>query len=108
TRGVGPADGWRRGICNSRATQGGRGSAFRLACFARLRSRPARAAVAGHEVDDARHDVGAEARAVEDPIMPDRRLHVMNVFLRRDVDAEPVRRLGLAETGNVVVLAFDG
>ncbi len=62
---------------------------------------------ADHEVDDARRDLGAEARAVEDAVMADARLEVVHALVGRDVDAEVVRRLRLADAGNVVVLALD-
>ena len=65
-------------------------------------------AVGGDEIGDARRDLGAEARAVEDAVMADLRLHVVGAHVGRDVDADVVRRLGLADAGNVVVLAFDG
>src|SRR5690606_27311231 len=79
------------------ADETGLGGRFRLAL-----------AVTCHEVDDARHDLGAETRAVEDAIMADLRLHVVRSHVLRDVHAQIVRRLRLADAGNVVILAFDG
>ena len=61
-----------------------------------------------HEIGDARRDLGAEARAVEHAVVADAELQIMRLALRRNVDAQPVRGLGLADAGNVVVLAFDG
>ena len=40
--------------------------------------------------------------------MADAGLQVVHLVLRRNVDAELVRGLGLADAGNVVVLALDG
>ena len=40
--------------------------------------------------------------------MADAELQVVHLLLRRNVDAELVRGLGLADAGNVVVLALDG
>ena len=60
------------------------------------------------EVGDTRSDFGSEARAVEHAVMADARLQPMRLTVRRYVDAEFMRRLGLADAGNIVVLAFDG
>src|SRR6187401_17149 len=49
-----------------------------------------------HKVGDAWGDLGAETRAVEHPIMPNGRLHVVNLVFGRNIDAQRVRRLGLA------------
>ena len=59
-----------------------------------------------HEIGDARRDFGAEPRAVEHAVMADAGLKPMDLVLGRDVDAQAVRRFGLADPGNVVVLAF--
>ncbi len=61
-----------------------------------------------HEIGNARRDLRAEARAVEHAVMSDARLQPMRLAVRRDVGAQAVRRLGLADTGNIVVFAFDG
>ena len=50
-----------------------------------------------HEVDDARRDLGAEARAVEHAVVADAGLHVVGVLVRRKVAAQVVRRVGLAD-----------
>ena len=65
------------------------------------------AIVRQHEIGDARRDLGAEARAVEHAVMADGRLQVMRLVVGRNVRAQPMRRLGLADAGNVVVLALD-
>ena len=39
--------------------------------------------------------------------MADAGLQLMRLALGRNVDAQPMRRLGLADAGNVVVLALD-
>src|SRR3954462_14852477 len=59
-----------------------------------------------HEVGNARHDLGTKSRTVEHAVMTDGRLQPVRLALRRDVDAELVRRLGLAHAGYVVVLAL--
>src|SRR5687767_5877626 len=61
-----------------------------------------RAAMFSDEVGDARHDLVAEARAVEHAVMADRRLQVMLFLVVGEVGAERVRRLGLADAGDVV------
>ena len=66
------------------------------------------AAMGQSEVDDARHDLGPEARAVEHAIMADLRLDVMDTHLLGDVDAQILGGFGLADAGNVVILALDG
>ena len=60
-----------------------------------------------HEIGHARGDLGAEARAVEHAVMADAGLQPMRLAVGRDVHAKPMRRLGLADAGNVVVLALD-
>ena len=60
-----------------------------------------------HEIGDTRRDIGAEARAVEHAVMADPRLQIMRLGVGRNVRAQNVRGLGLADRGNVVVLAFD-
>jgi hypothetical protein len=40
--------------------------------------------------------------------MADARLQIVRLAIRRNVRAELVRRLGLADAGNVVLLALDG
>src|SRR4051812_38418974 len=59
-----------------------------------------------HEVGNARHDLGPKPRTVEHAIMTDGRLQPVRLALRRDVDAELVRRLGLAHARYIVVLAL--
>ena len=66
------------------------------------------AVVRQDEIGDARRDLGAEARAVEHAVMADARLQVVRLLVVRKVRAELVRRLGLPDAGNVVVLALDG
>src|ERR1700712_5137900 len=51
-----------------------------------------------HEVGDARHDFRFEAGAVEDAVMADALLHIMHPAMIRNRTAQPMRRLGLAET----------
>src|SRR3954447_13291214 len=60
------------------------------------------------EVGDARHDFGAETRAVEHAVMADIGLQPVRLEVVGNVRAQPVRRFGLADAGNVVVLAFHG
>src|SRR5215475_5410631 len=64
--------------------------------------------VGEHEVGDAGHDLGAEARAVEYAVVTHGGLQPMRLAMVRYVDAERVRYLGLADAGNVVVLALHG
>src|SRR6478672_8457160 len=59
-----------------------------------------------HEVGNARHDLGTKPRTVEHAVMAHGRLQPVRLALRRDVDAELVRRLGLTDAGYVVVLAL--
>ena len=59
------------------------------------------------KVGDARSDFGAEARAVEHAVMPHTGLQPMRLPFRRQVDAKPMRGLGLSDTGNIVELALD-
>src|SRR5438874_12490956 len=67
------------------------------------------AAIVGEdEIGDAGRNLGAEARAVEHAVMADARLQPVRLAFGGDVDAQPVRRLGLADAGNVVVLTLDG
>src|SRR6185437_1553065 len=67
----------------------------------------ASAIVGQREVGDAGRDLGAEARAVEHAIVPDIRLEIMRLVLGRNSRAQSVRGFGLADAGNVVMLAFD-
>src|SRR5262245_34939006 len=67
---------------------------------AALRALPVRR----NEVGDARRDLAAEARAVEHAVVPDAELKVMGLALGRNAGAQPVRRFGLADAGNVVLL----
>ena len=60
------------------------------------------------KIDDARANLGPKARAVEDAVMADLGLHIVDALVVGDVDAQMLRGLGLADAGNVVVLAFDG
>src|SRR5262245_13620338 len=73
-------------------------------------SAAARAAdiIGEHEVGDARHDLGAEARAAEYAVVTHGGLQPMRLAMVRYIDAERVRRLGLTDAGNVVVLALHG
>src|SRR5262245_55124544 len=64
--------------------------------------------VGEHEVGDTRHDLGAETRTVEYAVVTHGRLQPMRLAMRRYVDAQRVRRLGLADAGNVVVLSLHG
>src|SRR5256885_13666511 len=72
---------------------------------------PSPAAAAGvvreQAVSNPRRDSGAEARAVEHPVMAHTGLQPMRLALGRDVDAQRMRGLGLPDAGNVVVLALD-
>ena len=63
---------------------------------------------AGVEGADARRDFLAEAGAVEDAIMSDVFLQMMHPQFIGDIDAQILRRLGLADAGNIVLLALDG
>src|SRR6202035_2709480 len=65
------------------------------------------AIVGHHEVRDPRRDLGAKARSVEHAVMADTRLHPMGPALGGNVEAQPVRRLGLSEARDIVVLALD-
>src|SRR4029453_11791864 len=58
------------------------------------------------EVGNARSDLGAEARTIEHAIVTDSRLHIVNLILLWNVDAECVRSLCLADARYIVVLAF--
>src|SRR6478672_12708076 len=60
--------------------------------------------VGQYEVGDARRDLGAETRTVEHAVMTDILLHPMRLTVGRDVHAQPMRRLSLAQAGNIVVL----
>src|SRR5579862_7894770 len=51
---------------------------------------------------------GLPAAAVKDAVMADRRLQVVGVPGRREVAAKAVRRDGLADRADVVLLALDG
>ena len=62
----------------------------------------------GDEIGDARLDLGAEARAVEDAVMADALGEPVLPHLVGKIGAERVRGLGLADAGDVVALAFDG
>src|SRR6188768_4407700 len=70
-------------------------------------TRNASAITRQHKVGNAWGDLGAETRAVEHPIMPNSRLHVVNLVFGRNIDAQRVRRLGLADARYIVVLPFD-
>src|SRR5882724_5809477 len=59
------------------------------------------------EVGYARRDLGAETGAVEHPIVSDVELQVMRLLFLRDADAQALRRFGLPDAGNIVVLSFD-
>src|SRR5208337_2342548 len=61
-----------------------------------------------NEFADARRDFLAEAGAIEHTVMTDSPRQVMHLPRVGDVDAEFLRRIGLAYPGNVVLLAFDG
>src|SRR5215813_900763 len=54
------------------------------------RAAHARAIDREHEVGDARRDLGAEARAVEDAIVSHVRLQPMRLAIRRNAGAQPV------------------
>ena len=58
------------------------------------------------EFAHARVDFGAEAAAVEHAVMADALLQMVDPHGDRDVAADVVRRLGLADAGDVVVLSF--
>src|SRR5882672_1213010 len=66
------------------------------------------AVVRQHEIGNARLDFRAETRAVEHAIMADAGLKVMRLHVVRNAGAQFVRRLGLTNAGNVIVLALDG
>src|SRR5262245_31407520 len=69
-------------------------------------TRSASAITRQHKVGDAWGNLGAETRTVEHPIMPNGRLHVVNLVFGRNIDAQRVRRLGLADARDIVVLPF--
>src|SRR5262245_889955 len=69
-------------------------------------TRSASAITRQHKVSDAWGNLGAETRTVEHPIMPNGRLHVVNLVFGRNIDAQRVRRLGLADARDIVVLPF--
>src|SRR5439155_23335568 len=60
------------------------------------------------EVAYPRQDLLAPLAAVEDAVVADARLLPMDVAGARNVGRQRVRRLGLADAGDVVELAFDG
>ena len=60
-----------------------------------------------HEIGNARHDFRTKPRTVEHAVMSDTLLHVMHAAVIRYGRAQRVRGFGLAEAGDVVVLAFD-
>src|SRR5262249_47106246 len=84
---TGGASGDARGGC-----WGGRGP-FGLGAACRRRSPAAGpGAIDGeHEVGDARGDLSAEARAVEDAVVAHIRLQPMRLAVGGDIDAQPVR-----------------
>ncbi len=57
---------------------------------------------------DAGRDVLPETRAVEDSVMADVQLQMMALAGFWNVGAERQRRLGLADAGDIVLLALDG
>src|SRR5262249_48482423 len=61
-----------------------------------------------HEVGDARGDFRAEPRSVEHAVMADPGLQPVWLVRVGNIDAKSVRRLGLTDARDVVVLAFDG
>src|SRR5438309_2012151 len=56
----------------------------------------------------ARVDLVAEPGPVEDAVVADVRLHIVLLEFRRQARAEVVRGLGLADAGDIVLLALDG
>src|SRR5208337_5134995 len=60
-----------------------------------------------NELADARGDFLAETGAAEHAEVADFRLQVVQFPRLWDVDAEFLRRMGLTDAGNVVLLAFD-
>src|SRR3546814_1472453 len=72
-------------------------------------SRPDPAALEGGGADHVAHprlNLRAPARAVEHPVVADARLDVVVVVLGRNAATQIMRRLGLAEAADVVLLAF--
>src|SRR5258705_12090094 len=63
--------------------------------------------VVADEVADPGHDLLAPLAAVEDAVMADPGLLPVGVAGARDVGGERVRRLGLADTRDIVELALD-
>src|SRR5262252_1695309 len=61
-----------------------------------------------HEVGNSRCNLGAKTRSVENAVMSNTRLQPMGLAIRRNIDAQTMRRFGLPNARNVVVLAFDG
>ena len=57
---------------------------------------------------NARRDFRAKTRTVEYAVMADGRLQPVRLPFGGNVHAQPMRGLGLAHAGNIVVLAFDG
>ena len=62
----------------------------------------------GDEIGDARGDVGPEARAVEDAVVADVGGEVMLAHVRGQRRRQVVGSPGVAEPGDVVMLALDG
>src|SRR4029077_9839884 len=60
-----------------------------------------------HEVGNSGRYFGAKTRTVEDAVVSDTWLQPMGLAIGRDIDAQTVRRFGLPDARNVVVLAFD-
>src|SRR5690349_9189727 len=58
------------------------------------------------ELADARVDLFAELAAVEDAVVADADLDVVGLEVTRDARAQGMRRLGLADAGDVVELAL--
>src|SRR3984957_14767367 len=59
------------------------------------------------EIGKAWRGLGAETRTVEYAVMADAGLQPVGLAIRRNVGAQPMRRLSLADAGDIVVLAFD-
>src|SRR5271165_7685448 len=59
------------------------------------------------ESQDPRHDLLAEAGAVEHAVMADLQLQMMQLLPVRDVGAQLMGGIGLADPRNIVLLALD-
>src|SRR5215207_3512262 len=59
------------------------------------------------EIRNARRDLGSKPGAVKHAIMADALLQPVRLAFWWDVNAQPVRGLGLPDPGNVIVFAFD-